>query len=272
MSNGLFDDEQRPLRVLHRRQMRLPTRSAYRGESTALEIGRMFRELPNVHVSRHPLAEDKLTRMRDKGCAVHDFRKLAYEIGILLTYEATLDLPPSAEWRTKHIQTPVGIKEDARVIECRPPVIVPILRAGLALAEGVQVILPWAHVGHIGLHRDSNTRKGEKQNRIEYLVNLPDPTNRLFILVDPMIAYGATISRAIKILRTNHVENDNIRVISIVSSYTGLLKLLKTHPDVKIYTTAVDGYQEAEGGLDSNGYIIPGLGDAGDRLFGTFHP
>jgi uracil phosphoribosyltransferase len=230
----------------------------------------MFDELPNVSVSRHPLVEDKLNRMRDETCAVPLFRRLMHEIGMLLTYEATLDLPPSMPWETRPVATPVAVKSDGRFIECRPPVIVPILRAGLVLAEGVHAVLPWAHIGHIGLHRDDSAPNG-KQTRIEYLVNLPHPADRLFMLVDPMIAYGATACRAIKILRLNDIADENIRVISLIASYTGLLKLKKSHPNVRVYTAAVDGYQEPKGGLTATGYITPGLGDAGDRLFGTFH-
>lgn len=226
----------------------------------------MSEQLLNVRISRHPLVENKLNAMRRATCLPQTFRRLVREVSMLLTYELMSDLPTCLPWKRTEIVTPEAKFENARVIGGHPPVIVPILRAGLAVAEGVQAILPSVNFGHIGIHREEGTFEV-----IDYLVKLPAKEDRLFVICDIMIATGNTAKHAIKLLKNYGIDNENIRVLSILSSFRGINRLHQEYPSISFYTGAVDGVSEGENkdGLNSRGHITPGLGDAGDRLFGT---
>ena len=206
----------------------------------------------HVHVMDHPLVAHKLTIMRDKNTSVKDFRELVSEIGMLITYEATRDLPLTA----KHIKTPI-CEMDAPTLAGKKFVVVPILRAGLGLVDGVLRMVPSARVGHIGMYRDENKRP------VEYLVRLPNVTDRLFIICDPMLATGYSAAHAVDVLKKRGVPGTSIRFLALVSAPEGVAVMQKLHPDVEIYVASLDEK------LAENAYIVPGLGDAGDRLFGT---
>ena len=205
-----------------------------------------------VHIMNHPLVAHKLTIMRDKNTSVKDFRELVSEIGMLITYEATRDLPLT----TKHIETPIcGM--DAPTLAGRKFVVVPILRAGLGLVDGVLRMVPSARVGHIGMYRDPETHKP-----VEYYCKLPtDIEERLVVLVDPMLATGGSAVDALCKLKEHGCRN--IRFMCLVAAPEGVKAVQEAHPDVDIYTAALDEC------LNEHAYIVPGLGDAGDRIFGT---
>lgn len=208
--------------------------------------------MDTLHVIDHPLIQHKLTIMRDKQTGSKDFRELLSEITILMGYEITRDLPLAET----EIETPIT-KMTALSITGKKVAIVPILRAGLGMVDGLLNLMPVAKVGHIGLFRDETTHKP-----VIYYCKLPfDIEERLVILCDPMLATGGSASDAITILKSRGC--DNIRLLSLVSAPEGIAKVQQDHPDVEIFTAAVDSH------LNNNAYIVPGLGDAGDRLFGT---
>ena len=210
----------------------------------------MFSE--KVHIVNHPLVSHKLTIMRDKNTSVKDFRELVSEIGMLITYEATRDLPLT----TKHIETPI-CEMEAPTLAGRKFVVVPILRAGLGLVDGVLRLVPSARVGHIGMYRDPETHKP-----VEYYCKLPtDIEERLVVLVDPMLATGGSAVDALCKLKEHGCRN--IRFMCLVAAPEGVKAVQEAHPDVDIYTAALDEC------LNEHAYIVPGLGDAGDRIFGT---
>ena len=197
-----------------------------------------------VHIMNHPLVAHKLTIMRDKNTSVKDFRELVSEIGMLITYEATRDLPLT----TKHIETPI-CEMDAPTLAGRKFVVVPILRAGLGLVDGVLRMVPSARVGHIGMYRDEETLEPHP-----YFCKMPkDVADRDIIIVDPMLAIGEMKKFGCK----------HIKLMVLVAAPEGIEHIQKLFPDVDIYAGAVDKC------LNENGYIVPGLGDAGDRIFGT---
>ena len=205
-----------------------------------------------VHIMNHPLVAHKLTIMRDKNTSVKDFRELVSEIGMLITYEATRDLPLT----TKHIETPIcGM--DAPTLAGRKFVVVPILRAGLGLVDGVLRMVPSARVGHIGMYRDEETLEPHP-----YFCKMPkDVAERDVLIVDPMLATGGSASAAITFVKEYGVKN--IKLMNILAAPEGIERVRADHPDVEIYVAAVDEK------LNEHGYIVPGLGDAGDRIFGT---
>ena len=205
-----------------------------------------------VHIMNHPLVAHKLTIMRDKNTSVKDFRELVSEIGMLITYEATRDLPLT----TKHIETPIcGM--DAPTLAGRKFVVVPILRAGLGLVDGVLRMVPSARVGHIGMYRDEETLEPHP-----YFCKMPkDVAERDVLIVDPMLATGGSASAAITFVKEYGVKN--IKLMNILAAPEGIARVRADHPDVEIYIAAVDEK------LNDHGYIVPGLGDAGDRIFGT---
>ncbi len=207
----------------------------------------------NVHVIDHPLIQHKLTHMRDKRTSTKTFRQLLREISLLMGYEITRNLP----LMHKPVETPLTTI-DAPVIAGKKLAVVPILRAGIGMADGLLDLLPSARVGHIGVYRDHDTHRP-----VEYLVKLPEPQGRMFILTDPMLATGYSAVHAVDVLKRATVEAENIRFMTLVAAPEGLDLLCTRHPDVLIYVAAVDER------LNENAYIIPGLGDAGDRLFGT---
>ncbi|MFN8723380.1 MAG: uracil phosphoribosyltransferase [Rhodospirillales bacterium] len=210
-------------------------------------------EFPTLHVLDHPLILHKLTLMREKKRATGEFRTLLKEISLLMGYEITRELPLT----TKPIETPLT-PMDGPVIEGRKLAVVPILRAGLVMAEGLIQLVPAAREGHIGLYRDHETKKP-----VEYLVKLPDPEGRMFIVVDPMLATGNSAVHGVDVLKRHGAKGENIRFMALVAAPEGVRVLAAAHPEVKIYTAALDSH------LDANAYIVPGLGDAGDRMFGT---
>lgn len=210
-------------------------------------------DFPNLFILDHPLIQHKLSHMRDRSRSTMGFRQLLREIALLMGYEITRDLPLT----TERIETPLT-PMDAPVIEGRKLAVVPILRAGLVMAEGLLELVPAAREGHIGLYRDHETKRP-----VEYLVKLPDAAGRLFILVDPMLATGYSAAHAVDVLNRHGVMDAQIRFMALVSAPEGVKAFHDAHPTVPVFTAALDSH------LNENAYIVPGLGDAGDRLFGT---
>ena len=205
-----------------------------------------------VFVMDHPLIQHKLTFLRDINTGSKEFRELVSEIATLMCYEATRDLP----LRETEITTPMGIAK-TKVIAGRKLAFVPILRAGLGMVDGVLNLVPAAKVGHIGLYRDETTL-----TPVEYYNKLPSDINeREVIVLDPMLATGGSAIDAITIIKRSHPKC--IKFMCIIAAPEGLKALAKAHPDVQIYCASVDSH------LNEIGYIVPGLGDAGDRIFGT---
>ena len=204
-----------------------------------------------VNIIDHPLIQHKLTIMRKKETSSADFRKLLEEITMLMGYEATRGLPLEDVEIETPIQKTVGKRLTGKKIA-----IVPVLRAGFGMVQGLLDLIPSARIGVIGLYRDPETLKP-----VEYYCKLPNIENRSFIIVDPMLATGGSSVAAIQMLKDRGVKD--IRLMCLVAAPEGVDTVNKAHPDVKIYTAAVDEC------LNEHGYIVPGLGDAGDRIFGT---
>lgn len=204
-----------------------------------------------VNIIDHPLIQHKLTIMRKKETSSADFRKLLEEITMLMGYEATRDLPLEDVEIETPIQKTVGKRLTGKKIA-----IVPVLRAGFGMVQGLLDLIPSARIGVIGLYRDPETLKP-----VEYYCKLPNIENRSFIIVDPMLATGGSSVAAIQMLKDRGVKD--ILLMCLVAAPEGVDTVNKAHPDVKIYTAAVDEC------LNEHGYIVPGLGDAGDRIFGT---
>ena len=208
--------------------------------------------MSTVHVVDHPLVQHKLTLMRDKNCGTKDFRQLLEEISMLMAYEVTRELP----LKEIEIETPVA-KCTSKVIAGKKLGIVPILRAGLGMVDGVMRLVPAARVGHIGLYRDPETHMP-----VEYYCKLPtDVAERDLIVVDPMLATGGSSIAAINFIKKRGCKS--ITLMCLVGCPEGVKALQEAHPDVNLYIAAIDEK------LNESKYIIPGLGDAGDRLFGT---
>ena len=206
----------------------------------------------NVTVVFHPLVQHKLTLMRRKEASTQEFRQLLREIGMLLAYEVTQDLPVTAE----RIETPLAVME-APMLAGKKLCLVSILRAGDGILEGMLDLLPSARVGHIGLYRDPASFVA-----VEYYFKVPeDLAERLVIVVDPMLATGNTAVAAVQ--RLKDAGGQAIKFVCLVAAPEGIAVFHAAHPDVPVFAAAVDR------GLDEHGYIVPGLGDAGDRLFGT---
>ncbi|MBE6939878.1 MAG: uracil phosphoribosyltransferase [Ruminococcaceae bacterium] len=206
----------------------------------------------NVHVIDHPLVSHKLSIMRDKNTSTKDFRELVSEIGMFLTYEITRDLPLT----TEEVETPL-CKAQLPKLAGKKMAVVPILRAGLGLVEGVLRMVPSARVGHIGMFRDEETL----QPHLYFCKMPPDITQRDVLVVDPMLATGGSAAAAIDELKKRGCTS--IKLMVLVAAPEGIEVIHRQHPDVSIYTAAVDSH------LNEHGYIVPGLGDAGDRIFGT---
>jgi uracil phosphoribosyltransferase len=208
--------------------------------------------MKNVFVFDHPLIQHKISLLRDKNTDTKEFRELVSEISMLMGYEVTRSMP----LKEVEIETPVGIAK-TNVISGKKLGIVPILRAGLGMVDGMLRLLPMAKVGHIGLYRDPETLQP-----VEYYCKLPvDAVERDIVILDPMLATGGSASAAINFIKDKGVTN--IKLMCLIAANAGIERINKDHPDVEIYCAAVD--QE----LNEHAYIIPGLGDAGDRLFGT---
>ena len=208
--------------------------------------------MSRLHIIDHPMVQHKLSIMRDIHTGSKDFRELLKEISLLMGYEVTRDLP----LEDIEIETPMK-KMTAHVISGKKLAIVPILRAGLGMVDGLLTLLPVAKVGHIGLYRDETTHEP-----VSYYCKMPfDIDQRLVIVTDPMLATGGSSSDAITMLK--NMGCIHIRLMCLVAAPEGVKKVQKDHPDVDIYVAALD--EE----LNSDAYILPGLGDAGDRIFGT---
>ena len=205
-----------------------------------------------VHILDHPLLQHKLTILRDEKTSVTEFRQIVSEIATLMCYEATRDLP----LEDVEVQTPVA-KAVVKRIAGKKLAIVPILRAGLGMVDGILTLIPGAKVGHIGLFRDPETLEP-----VKYYCKMPsDIAERDVIILDPMLATGGSASAAIDFIKEYGVTN--IKLMNILAAPEGIARIQKDHPDVPIYVAACDEK------LNDHGYIVPGLGDAGDRIFGT---
>ena len=210
------------------------------------------KKMSKFTVVDHPLITHKLSIMRNRKTGSKDFRELLDEIAMLMGYELTRDLP----LEDVTIETPIT-KMTAKMVSGKKLAIVPILRAGLGMVDGIQRLVPVAKVGHIGLYRDPVTH-----NPVEYYCKLPtDIEGRIVILVDPMLATGGSACDALTLLKKHGCRN--IRFMCLVAAPEGVAKVQKEHPDVDIYSAALDEC------LNEHAYIVPGLGDAGDRIFGT---
>ena len=206
----------------------------------------------SIHVSSHPLVQHKLTKMRDKETSSANFRRLLREIGLLLGYDATKDLPLVRG----HIETPIEGME-APLLDGKKLVIVPILRAGLGLAEGLLDLMPLARMGHVGLYRDPRTLQA-----VEYYFKIPaDISDRDVLVCDPMLATAHSAIAGVDRLKESGAKR--LKFICILGSEQGARAFAEVHPDVPVFAAAIDAK------LNDHGYIVPGLGDAGDRLFGT---
>lgn len=204
-----------------------------------------------VKIIDHPLIQHKITIMRKKDTSSADFRKLLEEITMLMGYEITRDLP----LEDVDIETPIQ-KTISKKLTGKKIGIVPVLRAGFGMVQGLLDLIPSARIGVIGLYRDPKTLKP-----VEYYCKLPNTENRSFVVVDPMLATGGSSVAAIQMLKDRGAKD--IRLMCLVAAPEGVALVNKEHPDVRIYTAAVDEC------LNEHGYIVPGLGDAGDRIFGT---
>ena len=205
-----------------------------------------------LHIINHPMVQHKLSIMRNKETGSKDFRQLLKEISLLMGYEVTRDIPLDPI----EIETPI-CKMTARQVSGRKLAIVPILRAGLGMVDGLLELVPVARVGHIGLYRNEETHEP-----VVYYSKLPEDINtRMVIVTDPMLATGGSASDALTMLKKKGCTN--IRLMCLVGVPEGIERVQREHPDIDIYLAAVDDH------LNENAYIVPGLGDAGDRIFGT---
>lgn len=205
-----------------------------------------------IYVMNHPLIEHKISYLRRKDVGTKEFREVIGEIAQLMCYEATRDL----KTKEVEIQTPIA-KTTGRELDGKKLAIVPVLRAGLGMVDGMLSLIPAAKVGHIGLYRDPETLEP-----VEYYCKLPaDCDEREVFVVDPMLATGGSSSAAISMLKEKGVKN--IRFLCIIAAPEGVRRIRESHPDVDLYIGALDEK------LNEHGYIVPGLGDAGDRIFGT---
>ncbi|MDJ0835491.1 MAG: uracil phosphoribosyltransferase [Acidobacteriota bacterium] len=209
-------------------------------------------QYPNFYTVEHPLIKHKLFHLRDKTTSKKKFKELAKEISLLLAYEATSSLPLTEDT----VETPLESMVTQRLAG-KKSVILPILRAGLGMVDGFLELMPGARIGHIGLFRDEDTLAPQK-----YYFKIPgDHEQRLFLVLDPMLATGGSASAAVAMLKEEGIRN--IKFVCLVAAPEGVNRLNGDHPDVPVYAASLDRQ------LNSIGYILPGLGDAGDRLFGT---
>ena len=209
-------------------------------------------DMEKVHILDHPLLQHKLSILRDENTGVKAFREVVSEIATLMCYEATRDLP----LEEVEIKTPITTAK-FKTIAGKKLAIVPVLRAGLGMVDGILTLIPSAKVGHIGLYRDPDTLEP-----VEYYCKMPnDIAEREVIILDPMLATGGSASAAIQFIKNYEVKN--IKLMNIIAAPEGIQRVHHDHPDVDIYCAALDEK------LNDHGYIVPGLGDAGDRIFGT---
>ena len=209
-------------------------------------------DMEKVHILDHPLLQHKLSILRDENTGVKDFREVVSEIATLMCYEATRDLP----LEEVEIKTPITTAK-FKMIAGKKLAIVPVLRAGLGMVDGILTLIPSVKVGHIGLYRDPDTLEP-----VEYYCKMPtDIAERDVIILDPMLATGGSASAAIQFIKNYEVKH--IKLMNIIAAPEGIERVHHDHPDVDIYCAALDEK------LNEHGYIVPGLGDAGDRIFGT---
>ena len=208
----------------------------------------------DLYVLDHPLIQHKLSHMRDKTTSTRTFRQLLKELTLLMGYEITRDLPLT----TLRIETPLAAM-DAPVIAGKKVAVIPVLRAGLGMAEGLMELIPSARQGHVGLYR------GDDNQPVEYYVRLPEMEGRTVIVCDPMLATGNSAVHAVQVLLDRGVRKQMIRFLALVAAPEGVRVFENAHPGVPSYVAAVDDR------LNEVAYIVPGLGDAGDRIFGTKH-
>ena len=212
-----------------------------------------MKEYKNVVIFNHPLINHKIAILRDEKTSMKEFRELIEEITTLMTYESLKDGVPTTEVEVK---TPLEVCKQ-RVVKDNAIVIVPILRAGLGMVNGIHTLFPSARVGHIGMYRDEETLEPK-----EYYCKLPEGIeDKLVLLVDPMLATGGSACDALDLLKKRGCKN--IKFMAIIGAPEGVSKVAQAHPDVNVYVSTLDRQ------LNEHGYILPGLGDAGDRLFGT---
>ena len=212
----------------------------------------MYKDYENVIVMEHPLIKHKISLLRDKNTGTNEFRKLVEEIAMLEAFEAFRDLP----LKDVEVETPIE-KCMSPMIDGKKLAIVPILRAGLGMVNGITALVPTAKVGHVGLYRDPETHEPH-----EYYCKLPDPIDqRMIAVLDPMLATGGSSSAAVTLLKQKGCTH--IHFMCIIAAPEGVERMQKDHPDVDLYVGALDEK------LNDHGYIVPGLGDAGDRIFGT---
>lgn len=208
----------------------------------------------NFHVLDHPLIQHKLTMIRQKDCGTKVFREVVNEISMLMAYEVSRDLP----LEDVEIETPL-VKTTLKTLAGKKVAIIPILRAGLGMVDGILELIPAAKIGHVGMYRDHDTLQP-----VEYFVKLPsDISERQLFVVDPMLATGGSAVAAIDALLKRGAQPNSIKFCCLVAAPEGVNVLQEAHPEIDIYAAALDER------LNENGYILPGLGDAGDRLFGT---
>ena len=211
-------------------------------------------KMGNFHVLDHPLIQHKLTMIRQKDCGTKVFREVVNEISMLMAYEVSRDLP----LEDVEIETPL-VKTTLKTLAGKKVAIIPILRAGLGMVDGILELIPAAKIGHVGMYRDHDTLQP-----VEYFVKLPsDISERQLFVVDPMLATGGSAVAAIDALLKRGAQPNSIKFCCLVAAPEGVKVLQDAHPGIDIYAAALDER------LNENGYILPGLGDAGDRLFGT---
>ena len=211
-------------------------------------------KMGNFHVLDHPLIQHKLTMIRQKDCGTKVFREVVNEISMLMAYEVSRDLP----LEDVEIETPL-VKTTLKTLAGKKVAIIPILRAGLGMVDGILELIPAAKIGHVGMYRDHDTLQP-----VEYFVKLPsDISERQLFVVDPMLATGGSAVAAIDALLKRGAQPNSIKFCCLVAAPEGVKVLHEAHPEIDIYAAALDER------LNENGYILPGLGDAGDRLFGT---
>ena len=208
--------------------------------------------MKNIYLNTHPIVQDRLTRIRDKETSNMDFRRYLSEIAVFLCADATGNMPT----KPTTVQTPLT-SYDGVMVE-GTPLIVPILRAGLALSEGMARLLPHADTGHIGLARDEETHQP-----VEYLNRLPSDLNRPIFVVDPMLATGGSMIATLDVLIREGAKIEDIVIVTLLCAPEGIKALQEKYPTIPVYTAAIDDH------LNENAFIVPGLGDAGDRFFGT---
>ena len=220
--------------------------------SERVKVSMTTKKEPVFKTIEHPLIQDKITRMRDLKTSVTEFRQLLTEISRLMAFEITRDLPTKPVF----VETPLVHTQGQKLAQGL--VLVPVLRAGLGMVQGILDVVPDAQIGHIGLYRDSETTRP-----VRYFVQLPPFTGQKFVLLDPMLATGYSAVASVDVLLDHGVPLQNILFVSLVSSPEGSAVVQERFPDMVLYTANLDD------GLNDHAYILPGLGDAGDRLFGT---